>query len=235
MNTGSIDLWHTLTDPGQLFGHFTYVLMTLSVLMRSIAWLRALAVVAGLAKIVYRVFIVFDPVSIFWEALFVVINVVQLLIIWWENRAPKFTAEEKQFLAVVAPGIPGPAAKALVRSGKWRDVEPGTHLAREGEHMLGLIFVSKGTIGIERSGQAIGTCSAGDFIGEMTYSSRDKATASAVATSAARILDFERKSLETVEEQRPVLRLALQASFNRNLINKLLRAHPATVPLAQTA
>ena len=79
-----------LTSPALLLGNFSYLLMASSVLMRDIAWLRALAIAGGSVKIVYRTWFVFDPTSIVWEAMFVVINIAQLLIAWRASQRPIF-------------------------------------------------------------------------------------------------------------------------------------------------
>lgn len=72
------DLQLTLTDPRLLFGHFTYLLLIVSMLMRRIVWLRAIAVAAGISKVIYRIFFIFDPVSVLWESMFVLVTVGEL-------------------------------------------------------------------------------------------------------------------------------------------------------------
>jgi hypothetical protein len=232
MNPLAFDPLALLDNPTLLFGNFTYLLMGLSVLMRNIVWLRALAITGGVAKIAYRTYFVYDPVSVFWEALFVVINLVQLCIIWWENRPPNFTAEEQHFVDTVAQGLTPAAARALLQSGVWQDVEGGTRLTVAGERVNALLFISQGRVRIESAGAIVGTCASGDFLGEMTFANGNAATATAITSEPVRLLSFERQALERVQAARPVLRLALQASFNRNLIDKLVRANQAPVTRA---
>ena len=222
-----------LTSPAILLGNFTYLLMGLSVLMRDIAWMRTLAIAGGIAKIVYRTWYVYDPTSIVWETVFVVINVGQLILIWWENRPPNFTHEENHFVELVAPGLPSAVARALLASGQWLDVPAGTRLTIAGERVNALIFISQGKVRIESGGATVATCGPGDFLGEMTYESGKDATATAIADGPVRVLSFERLRLEKVQKSRPVLRMALQASFNRNLIDKLVRANNA--PMARAS
>ena len=220
-----------LTDPGHLFGHLTYALLILSVLMRKMVWLRTLAVASGVTKIIYRTVFVFDPISILWETLFVLVNVGQLLLIWWENRAPSYTPEEQHFIDVIGPSLPPATARRLLRSGKWMDAAAGEKLTVEGERVQALTFISSGQVQIARNGVTVGACGPGDFLGEMTYASGRAATATAITTEPARLLSFERRALEAAQSSRPMLRIALQASFNRNLIDKLLRSNEALAPV----
>ena len=46
-------IWHALADPVVAFGHFSYFLLIVSMLMRRMVWLRTLAVASGLTKIVF--------------------------------------------------------------------------------------------------------------------------------------------------------------------------------------
>ena len=75
-----------LFSVGKLVGHLSYVLLVLSMMMRSMTWLRVIAVSAGLTSGAYGYFWLNDPVTVFWEAVFVLINLVQLLILAFENR-----------------------------------------------------------------------------------------------------------------------------------------------------
>lgn len=231
-----MDMWAIvdslgLTDPGHLFGHFTYLLLILSFLMRKMVWLRALAISSGIAKIIYRLYFVFDPISVFWEAVFVLVNVGQLLLIWWENRAPDYTEEERHFIDMVGPSLPAATARRLLKSGRWADVPAGEQLTVDGQRVEALTFISSGLVQIEKNGARIGACGPGDFLGEMTYASGKAATATAVTLEPTRVLRFERKALEAAQAARPMIRIALQASFNRNLIDKLLRSNEALVPV----
>ena len=232
MNFGT-ELLGLLENPGVLLGNFTYILIAGSVLMRNIAWLRTLAILGGLAKIVYRTYYVYDPTSVVWESVFVIINVAQLILIWWENRTPHYNDEESHFVDTVAPGLSHAAARALLKSGSWDDVAAGTRLTVAGERVNALIFISRGRVRIESGGVMVGTCATGDFLGEMTYANGNAATATAIANEPVRVLRFERQALEKAQHDRPVLKMALQASFNRNLIDKLMRANQA--PLSRAA
>ena len=231
-----MDFWASfnpmnLSDPAHLFGHFTYVLLILSFLMRRMVWLRALAISSGVAKIIYRLYFVFDPISVFWEAVFVLVNVGQLVLIWWENRAPAYTEEERQFIDVAGPTLPAATARRLLKTGRWADIPAGERLTVDGQRVEALTFISSGLVQIEKNGTKIGACGPGDFLGEMTYANGKAATATAVTIEPTRVLRFERKALEAAQAARPIIRIALQASFNRNLIDKLLRSNEALVPV----
>ncbi|MEE4238021.1 MAG: hypothetical protein V2I51_14980, partial [Anderseniella sp.] len=59
--------------------------------------------------------------------------------------------------------------------------------------------------------------------GEISVMGNRPATATATTTKPVRFLGFEREALASLLRQNPELRHAMEASFNRNLIDKLTR------------
>ena len=51
--------------PGKLVGHLSYMLLVGSMLMRSMKWLRMIAISAGVVSAVYRFFWLKDFVTVF--------------------------------------------------------------------------------------------------------------------------------------------------------------------------
>jgi hypothetical protein len=214
----------SFSQPALIFGHFTYLLLIVSMLMRNIVWLRSIAIAAGIAKIIYRTLIMLDPVSVLWETIFVLVNVAELGVIWWRSRPPLLRDEERLLLDAVAPNLSVPARKALLARAEWRDVPAGETLTRQGVPVGGLIYVAAGQVDIIADGRTIGQCKGGDFLGEMTWADGGAATATAITVGPARYAWFERRALSSAVTRLEGLRFALQASISRNLTQKLLRA-----------
>jgi hypothetical protein len=211
-------------DPVAVGTSVAYLMLVLSAMMQNIAWLRTIAIVAGIMKLAYQQLYAFD-VSVFWESILVIVNILQLALIAWDNRKRHFDDEERELLATFEPPLPNAAAAALISVAKWKDAPPNTELTREGEAVGGLVFIASGPVRIDAGGRAVGSCGPGDFLGEMTWQSGAPATGTAVAVGPVRYVRFERRKLQKVLKRRPVLQFALQTSFNRNLIAKLIRAN----------
>ncbi len=206
------------------WGHFPYVLLILSMLMRDIVWLRSIAILAGVARVIIRAMIVYDPVAVFWETALVLVNVAQLLLIWWDTRHAHTNDDERLLVAKVLPDLPRRIARRLLSHAKWSDIASGSVLATEGRPVPELIFVTDGVARIEKNGTLVAICSKGDFVGEMSFIAGGGATATVVADKPMRVASFDRFRLSELLEQNPELRHALESSFNRNLIDKLTKA-----------
>ena len=211
-------------DPANAVGHVAYVFLILSMMMRSMQWLRVFAIAAGGVSAVYYLTLG-DYVSMFWESLFSLVNVIQLTLLAIENRRGKFTQEEQLFFESVLRNVERAHARKLIRAGIWRDVEPGTTLVTENTWPKRLKFIVSGHANITLGGKEIAFVGPGDFLGEMSYLTGKAASATATAITPVRYLSFERARLEEQLDKYSDLRHALEAGFNRNLVEKLVKAN----------
>jgi hypothetical protein len=212
-----------ITDPVILFGHFTYLLLIVSMLMRRMVWLRTLAVASGLAKIAYRGFMIFDPVSVLWETIFVLVNLGQLLAIWYYERHHRFRGDELHFAENMPRGIERRSVRRLLSLATRRTVEIGDAVTVEGQPVTDLTYIAAGLVQIERDGKIIAVCGPGDFIGEMSYLTGAAASATARAIKPARCLAFNQDKLHRGAAADANVRKALEARLNHNLVGKLIR------------
>lgn len=209
-------------DPANLFGHIAYVFLIASMMMRSMHWLRLLAIAAGSISAVYY-FSLSDYVSVFWESLFSLVNIFQLAILAVENRRGKFSEEEQLFFESVLRNVERAHARKLIRAGNWCEDSAGTLLIAEGTWPKRVKFIVSGHAKILLDGKEIAIVGPGDFLGEMSYLTGKPANATAVAITPVRFLAFERRKLESQLDKHSELRHALESGFNRNLIEKLVK------------
>lgn len=214
-----------LSDPAILFGHFTYFLLIVSMLMRRMAWLRSIAIASGLTKIIYRAFIVVDPVSVLWETIFVIVNVAQLLIIWYYENHHKFTDEEQHFVENMPSGIGRSSIKRLLELADLVRRDADELLTVEGQRVNQLMYLADGIVKIEHGGRVVAICGPGDYIGELSFLSGNPATATSIAVKPVRILAFDQEKLRNSVETDGELRRVLESALNRNLAGKLLRSN----------
>ncbi|MEJ0023746.1 MAG: hypothetical protein WDN76_10195 [Alphaproteobacteria bacterium] len=129
-----------LFDPAILFGHFSYFLLILSMMMRRMLWLRSIAIASGITKIIYRAFFVLDPVSVFWESVFVAVNVFQIVALWYfDNHYRR-------------------AVRRVLQFARAAQYEAGAALAVENAAVSDLIYITQGAVAIERGGAIVAAC-----------------------------------------------------------------------------
>lgn len=229
---GNFPFLPDLVSPHYAWAHFPYALLVVSMLMRTMVWLRAIAIFAGVSRILIRSMILYDPVTVAWESALVLINVGQLLLIWWDKGHAHANEDEALLANTVLPGHSGRAVRRLLKLAEWRSIAPGETLIVEGQKIDRLLFVTDGAARIEKAGALVAICSRGDFVGEMGFVSGNVATATVIADRPMRIASFDSAALKLSLVEDKDLRHALEASFNRNLIGKLSRANDGAPAIA---
>lgn len=214
-----------MLDPAHFLTHLPYGLLVLSMLMSNIGWLRAIAIAAALIRIVNRAYFEIDPIIVFWEVIFVLVNVGQLLILWYFARRHHFAEHEQHFAESMPKSVERRTVRRLLRLARLHTAEPGERLTTEGAPVSELMFIADGVVQIERGGQIVAVCGQGDFLGEMSFVTGAPATATAVVAKPLRYLAFDQTRLRLALEADNELKQAMDASFNRNLIGKLAKAN----------
>ncbi len=193
-------------------------------MMRNINWLRALAILAGSISAFYY-WMLDDKVSMFWETLFTLVNIAQLLILQIENRRGSFSEDEKYFIQTCLPNIERSHARRLVKLGAWTEVHEDTVLIIEDTTPEKLKFIVSGKAVVSHSQRPIGEVHKGDFLGEMSYLTGKQASATAITIDTVRYLAFDKVRLREHLARNTEVRYALEASFNRNLADKLVKSN----------
>jgi mannose-6-phosphate isomerase-like protein (cupin superfamily) len=211
-------------NPANIPGHISYVLLILSMLMRKMHLLRMVAVSAGTFS-AFSYASLGDWVSFFWEVVFTLVNLVQLVFLAIENRRGRFSAEEQMFIDAVLQGVERAHIRRLMKMGAWIEVGDGHELIHEDTRPSHLYYVVNGTARIVRETRQLSVVGPGDFLGEMSYLTGKNATATVVAETPMRFLAFEREPLRAYLSRNPEIRHALEAGFNRNLVDKLVKTN----------
>ncbi len=210
---------------GGMVGHFAYMLLVLSMVMRRMFLLRILVILSALVAIAYALFWLKDPIGVFWESLLVVVNVVQLAITWHQNRSARFSDEEKVFMQGHLPSLSLSERRRLLNRGMWISGEVGTELTTEGQPVNHLVYLASGQALVISGGRAVAVCEPGAFIGEMTALRGEPASATVKLNQAARYWAIEADQLRRLVKKNTDIGVALEGSFARNMRDKLVRSN----------
>jgi signal transduction histidine kinase len=213
-----------MLDPSHILTHIPYALLVLSMLMNDMGWLRAIAIAAGVIRIINRAWFEIDPIIVFWEVIFVAVNVGQLIILWYYARRHRFEEHEAHFADSMPQSVDRRSIRRLLKLANMRHAEPGATLTTEGALVRDLMFIADGVVQIERGGVIVAVCGPGDFLGEMSFLTGGPATATAVVAKPLRYLAFDQMRLRSALEADSDLKQAMDASFNRNLVGKLVKS-----------
>lgn len=213
----------SLTDPATAFAHVALILLLAASMFTSMRMVRIAALAAGVAALVHVFGMQGGGGFGFWIVLLVIANAVQLAILIGGSRLGNFHSEERQLLEHVLQVEDPGRQRRLLDLLEWRDTEIGDVLIREGQAMPPLIYIASGAASVEHDDRIVGVCGAGDFIGDMSIVSGEKASATVTVTNRMRIAVFDRDALVQLSRSTPEIRSAFNAALNRGLAAKVLR------------
>lgn len=215
--------------------HLAGALLVGAMVMTGLRALRIMALCAGLIALAWAVLTDAGWAAMLWTGLFVLANAVQLAIMVQRGRTGDLRAEERELLGHVL-GVEEPAGqRRLLDLMRWRDVAAGAVLIREGQAEPPLVYVASGAGAVEAGGRVVGTCGAGDFLGEMSLVSGQRATASVTAREPMRIAVFDRDALRQLSRSAPELGSVIAKAINQSLAAKVVRMNQAGTKAAPHA
>lgn len=221
------DFASALTDPGAALAHLAAVLLVAAMLMTSMWRLRLLALAAGIAALAHVGLRGAFAAWHVWLALFVIANAVQLAVLLYRSRTGDMGREERELLEHVLRVEEPARQRRLLGLLRWRDIAAGEVLMRQGQASPPLAYIASGTAAIDHGGRSVGTCGAGDFLGEMSLVSGERATATVTASEPMRIAVFDREALAQLARSAPEIGHAIDGALNRGLAAKVLRMNRA--------
>lgn len=203
--------------------HFAGALFVAAAAMtstRRLRWLVMAGCVVALVWLAWRG----GPVSaMIWIGAVGIANGAQLAVMVRRSRTGMMRQEERDLLEHILRVEEPARQKRLLDVMRWRDAAEGEVLIRQGQVEPPLIYVASGTGVIEHDGSRVGQCGKGDFLGEMSMVSGQRASAWVIAAEPMRIAEFDRDALAHLSRSSPEIGAALAAALNQGLAAKVQR------------
>ena len=210
----------------QVLGHLSYLLNATALLMRDILLLRLVAVVAASCNLSFAWFNGAQPnwITVFWQAVFIVINVAWSSRLIYERRGLRFSESEKELYATVFRNFaPGEFLK-LMRIAQWRTLGPGEILTRAGEPVEEVMLIYNGAVEVRRESGAPVQLRDGAFIGEVSYIRGGAASADVTTVEETRLVAWSKPALRALLARNPAMRSTMHGALAEDLTAKLTRA-----------
>jgi len=204
--------------------HSANVIYIFSYMVRDILWLRLL-IVAAICFVIP--FYYFQPVPlmapVYWNLVFVGINLVQIAILLVERRPVKLSDTEQKLYEQVFRRLTPREVYKLFKLAEWNKASSGDTLVQQDVHLDSLMLINKGIASVRVQGDEVAKLDEGHFVGEMSYITGGKTSAMVVASSDLEYITWPTSTLEPFLLKHPDLRIALNAIIGVDLAGKLSR------------
>jgi len=216
--------------PQSLILQLGYALLIAAVLaprLHQVRLLIALAALAGLGRALWTG----DMVSVAWMSALAAIAMILAGRRLWEDGNARFTDDERAMIEGLFGELPNSRARHLIDQGLWLAGKEGDVLTREGEPVDHLYYLAQGEARVISTGRQVGTCRAGDLIGELTVLSGETASATVILNGPARFWCAQADDLRPYVEAHEDIRRAIEHGF-ATVLKAKLRASNRTIAQA---
>ena len=202
--------------------HIANILYLLSYSMRDILWLRILTVFAASCMMPYFYFQpepLYPP--IFWNLLFIALNLFWIARLLLERRPVKLTEDEQRLCQIAFHTLTPREMKKILDLASWEKAEKGECFVTRGTALDRLILIHSGKADVVLESVKVDELQAGQFIGELGYFTDEVAAANVVANEATRYVAWPKHRLKLYLEKNADLRAAFQVILGSVLAKRL--------------
>ncbi|MFA6115112.1 MAG: cyclic nucleotide-binding domain-containing protein [Sphingomonas sp.] len=212
----------------------SYALLVVALLARTTRRMRMMIAAAGMAILAHAI-LLGDYAGLGWMLLLLGVWLVKLWGDRTEGRKIRFTPVEEAMRRTYLAALPRGAARQFIDLGLWLRGAADDVLTNEGEPVTNLYYLVSGEACATIKGREVGTCRAGDLIGEATIMSGDDATATVTLTEPSTFWCASTPTVTRFLDDHEGLRSAIERSFSNAVKDKLRAANIAIAEADRSA
>jgi hypothetical protein len=207
----------------EMLGHLTFIALAASFLVKDIIYLRVLSMVSCFAAIFYNFYGFASPVwlVIFWQIIFILINTVQIGLLFREKREINFNEEEQELHETLFSNMSPVEFMKFMRIAKWENIGAKTVVIEEQQPLSSIILIYNGIVEVQKKKQHIATAKDGTFLGDMEFFAEPKASATATSVTDLRIVVWPLTALKKMLKLNPTILISLNSALSISLAKKL--------------
>ncbi len=202
-----------------------YFFTLLSYSVQNMFFLRVLALPASAVVIYYGFAVGEEPlwIPIFWNTLYLLVNAVQLLLVYWRRRRVALTPLEEFVSKTVLMNFPPREVKSFVALTLEAEVPVGQQLIQAQTKLEHLFCVIQGRAEIFAKEKKVAELGPGRFVGEMSLLTHSLTRADVFAGTELKLLVWPHEDIERwVGSDAGRLNL-LQTALGTQVVEELLR------------
>ena len=201
-----------------------YTVWLAAFIAKDIVWLRLLTVAGNFIVLPYYLYFFEFPLwnPIIWVAIYTIINLVMLIIIYLESRPVQLSDAEQKIYDLTFKSIEPRVFKKLIDHGSWEELQPEVKLVTRDSELESLMLVIKGEAEVVlKNGEHL-IIPTGGFIGEQSFITGGKTSADVTTgKESTTILRWNSQNLRKYLADKVVLKDTLDLILTSDLIFKL--------------
>lgn len=182
---------------GEYFYSFAALFSCIAYILRNILWLRILLVIAAIIYIISGVMLGISAM-VGWNAAYLIINLFHVVILLLDRITIALPDDTAKIYHQYFSTLSTREFKKLIITNQFCSFQSNM-IVEEAEIPDRLYILLQGSVEIIKKGEQLATLSPGDFIGEMSFLTKEPASASANAESSAQCAYWTHSDLEKLK------------------------------------
>ena len=198
-----------------------YFLVFLALAIREILWLRITITFGQSTLFTYSILNGNYNIA-FWNSLFVMVNIIQIIIIYRERQQLEIPEEVQDIYDTIFHANTNRQFLYFWDQGKAEFVENKT-IIKAGDIQKDLMLVLNGTDEVKRDATVIAQLERGQFIAEISYITGKTASADVVVKERLSYMIWDRETLDNLRETKPAIMDKLDRILTLDMADKLTK------------
>jgi hypothetical protein len=211
-------------DIGSLLLNIGFLLNLIALGFREILWIRILLTLGYFLRFITQSIVEQNMNSSFWMIVFVIINLYQIIRIINERRKRYIEPKIFDIYETVFNSLSTFEFLTFWKLGIIKNVEGGNTIIQKDEKLKSILLLINGKVNVKSNGHTIAYLPRGSFIGEISYITKEGATADVIADGDATYIEWTNKGLKSIQLNNKIFWTKIQNILLKDLIIKLKRS-----------
>jgi hypothetical protein len=206
-------------ESGEYFYSIAALFSLSAYVLSNILWLRVFLVLAAIVYIISGINLGIAQM-VGWNLAYLVINLFHIALLLLDKSTIALPDETKTIYPRFFSTMSTREFKKLITINQFQTVK-GERLIAEGEVTDRLFILLEGKVNIVKSGEGITSLDSGDLIGEMSFMSKNPASADAIATEVVTYAYWTHEDLEKLSQKNCAVYNKFISIIGCDLVRKL--------------
>tara|TARA_B110000263_G_scaffold143858_1_gene124807 strand:+ start:1254 stop:1901 length:648 start_codon:yes stop_codon:yes gene_type:complete len=211
-------------DIGSLLLNIGFLFNLIALAFREILWIRILLTLGYFLRFITQSYIEQNMNSSFWMIVFVIINLYQIIRIINERRKRYIEPKIFDIYESVFNSLTSFEFLTFWKMGIIKNVENGTTIIEKDKKLNSILLLINGKVNVKANGRTIAYLPRGSFIGEISYITKEGASADVIADEDVTYIEWTDKELKRNQLSNKIFWTKIQNILLNDLIIKLKRS-----------
>ena len=200
--------------------HLAYLITFVALTIKDVLFLRVVLSVACFLQVIYQLGFNNNPDIAVWNALFLATNLIQVVKLIKERSPVKIPDDIVDIYRTKFSDMTHREFLYFWSLGKQKNVTDSA-LIKEGEYQKSLFLILSGNAAVSRDGRVIATLHRPEFVGEISFITREPASANVDAKSILYYIEWDQEELRRVKAKNANFWTKLNQCLGEDLARKI--------------